>query len=74
MAIVASTSPIDTPVDHALYAALVAVQDSFLSNDPQFPSQLSLAAANNPYSLYYGKIEHDPDRHLFEKDMQSKTF
>jgi hypothetical protein len=66
----ASTLSSDSHIDPTLYTALLAAQESPLSLDPQFSTQLAFAASNNPDVLHYGRMQHDPDRPHFEKDMQ----
>jgi hypothetical protein len=67
---VASPSSSDSDIDSTVYTALLAAQDSSLSLDSQFPYQLAFTATNNPDTLHYGRMKHDPDRPHFEKDMQ----
>jgi hypothetical protein len=66
-------SSIDTPFDASLYAAFIAVQDSYpitSSTELSFLEHYACASQTNPDVLHYGAMLRDPDRTFFETDMQ----
>ncbi len=66
-------SSIDTPFDASLYAAFIAVQDSYPINPSTellFLEHYACASQTNPDVLHYGAMLRDPDRPFFETDMQ----
>jgi len=66
----------NTPIDDSLYSAFISIQDSYPIHSPpesNFLEHYACAASSNPDVLHYGTMLHDPDRKLFETDMQREV-